>query len=348
MSFIVRTFPILNTSLCGLSARSNNLLVNVFQVRNYAARKGTREKARKKKVKVEEKKIGFIPHNQRGLDRLLQNRPKKKFDDSWKQVATDNVYPAKYYQWKVYSFAEAVQCHRETHHPTMYNEPDAPLKVLIELNMEGEKKTRFVDNFYRVAPIPHAFDHGEERNILAFTKDVDMQKEARVLGATLAGGIELIKDIQTGALSMADYHYILAHPNILPELVSLRGLMKRKFPNPKNGTLGPDMSVMVHKFLHGITYSGIKDEHEQDFGTIDTTIGILSMDPKHLEENFASLIKDVNSARPKRSGTFITRCLLLSPPSSEKLKVDHNLYLEEKKQTDTDEDDDVQEMRATA
>jgi hypothetical protein len=30
-----------------------------------AARKGTREKARKKKVKVEVQKIGFIPHNQR-------------------------------------------------------------------------------------------------------------------------------------------------------------------------------------------------------------------------------------------------------------------------------------------
>lgn len=32
---------------------------------NEAARKGTREKARKKKVKVEVKKVGFIPHNQR-------------------------------------------------------------------------------------------------------------------------------------------------------------------------------------------------------------------------------------------------------------------------------------------
>lgn len=30
-----------------------------------AARKGTREKARAKKVKVEIKKVGFIPHNQR-------------------------------------------------------------------------------------------------------------------------------------------------------------------------------------------------------------------------------------------------------------------------------------------
>lgn len=37
--------------------------------RTEAARKGTREKARKKKVKVEVKKVGFIPHNQRGKDR---------------------------------------------------------------------------------------------------------------------------------------------------------------------------------------------------------------------------------------------------------------------------------------
>lgn len=36
---------------------------------NAAARKGTREKARKKKVKVEIQKIGFIPHNQRGRDK---------------------------------------------------------------------------------------------------------------------------------------------------------------------------------------------------------------------------------------------------------------------------------------
>jgi hypothetical protein len=32
---------------------------------NEGARKGTREKARAKKVKVEIKKVGFIPHNKR-------------------------------------------------------------------------------------------------------------------------------------------------------------------------------------------------------------------------------------------------------------------------------------------
>lgn len=36
-----------------------------LQARNYAARKGTREKARKKKVKVVIQKVDFIPHNLR-------------------------------------------------------------------------------------------------------------------------------------------------------------------------------------------------------------------------------------------------------------------------------------------
>lgn len=48
---------------------SNQVRQNVrtlyLSATNEAARKGTREKARKKKVKVEIKKVGFIPHNLR-------------------------------------------------------------------------------------------------------------------------------------------------------------------------------------------------------------------------------------------------------------------------------------------
>lgn len=44
--------------------RQSVQFLHVTQV-NPAARKGTREKARKKKVKVEIKKVGFIPHNER-------------------------------------------------------------------------------------------------------------------------------------------------------------------------------------------------------------------------------------------------------------------------------------------
>jgi large subunit ribosomal protein L1 len=43
----------------------NFLPIGFLQARNYAARKGTREKAKKKKVKIVVQKVGFIPHNKR-------------------------------------------------------------------------------------------------------------------------------------------------------------------------------------------------------------------------------------------------------------------------------------------
>ncbi|KAK4881077.1 hypothetical protein RN001_004396 [Aquatica leii] len=315
-------------------------------LRNYAARKGTRERKAKKKVKVEVEKVGFIPHNQRNKEKMLLNRPKRKFNDSMLKTPDDDVYIAKYYRWKIYPFSEAIECHRETHHPDMYNKPQANVCINIELNMLGEKKTRFVDNFTRIAPISHKFNHGEERSILVFTKEVVMQDEARSAGAQLAGGIELIKEIQNGNLSLQDFDFIVAHPNILPELVALRGLMKRKFPNPKTGTLELDIPSVVDKFVNGINYSAIKDEYEKDFALIETVIGTLDMNEKHLEENYASLIRDVYKMKPKRSGTFITRCVMLSPPSREKLMIDYSSYVSEVANKEAESDDEDKEVKS--
>lgn len=53
------------------SVKANFPAVTAFHTSSveWAARKGTREKAKKKKVKVEVKKVGFIPHNQRNKDK---------------------------------------------------------------------------------------------------------------------------------------------------------------------------------------------------------------------------------------------------------------------------------------
>uniref|UniRef100_A0A0K8V460 39S ribosomal protein L1, mitochondrial n=1 Tax=Bactrocera latifrons TaxID=174628 RepID=A0A0K8V460_BACLA len=196
--------------------------------------------------------------------------------------------------------------------------------------MRSEKKNRFVDNFQRMAMIPHKFEHGEDRKILVFTKGNDEISEAREAGATLVGGIELIKDITNGELLLTDYQFVLAHPNILPELVALRGLMKRKFPNPRSETLGTNLAEMIERFSNGISYSATKDEHQQDFGLISTSVGTLDMDTQKLEENLRSLLLDVDSIRPKRDGErFIKRVLLKSPPSSERLKIGAYKYVPE-------------------
>ncbi|XP_044729005.1 50S ribosomal protein L1 [Chrysoperla carnea] len=324
-----------------------NQQTNIIISRTYAARKGTREKARKKKVKVEVKKIGFIPHNQRGKAQLDLLRQSNRFNDSWKQTPVDDVWSAQYNKSKVYTFEEAVSCHRETHHPTMYNVPNAPLIAKIELDMRAEKKNRFIDNISRICPIPYPFQHGDDRTILVFAKGSELQDEAKKAGATLVGGSELIKDIQNGDLMLQEFQYTIAHPNILPELVSLRGLMKKRFPNPKNGTLGPDISNMIHNFLTGIKYNANKDEREQDYAAVNAVFGTLNMETIQLEENLIALLKDVDSAKPRRNNPFITRCYLLSPPSREKFIINLEQYIDSSENTNksslSDENEEEEE-----
>lgn len=133
-----------------------------------------------------------------------------------------------------------------------------------------------MDNFTRVVAIPHKFEHGEERTVIAFSKSTDTYDDIRNAGAQLVGGVELIKNIQNGVLSLQDFQYIIAHPNILPELAALRGLMKRKFPNPNHGTLDPDLVKTTERFLNGICYTAVKDEYEKTFGSVNTVIGTVS------------------------------------------------------------------------
>lgn len=133
-----------------------------------------------------------------------------------------------------------------------------------------------MENFTRVVAIPHKFEHGEERTILAFSKLVDTYEDIRNAGAQLVGGVELIKDIQKGSLSLQDFRYIIAHPSILPELAPLRGIMKRKFPHPGHGTLDGDLVKATDKFLNGISYTAVKDEYEKNFGVVNTVIGTVS------------------------------------------------------------------------
>uniref|UniRef100_A0A1B0CL16 Uncharacterized protein n=1 Tax=Lutzomyia longipalpis TaxID=7200 RepID=A0A1B0CL16_LUTLO len=211
----------------------------------------------------------------------------------------------------------------------MYNIPNANLDVHIELNMVAEKKTRYIENFHRIAKIEHSFDLGVDRKILVFTKAKEIAQEALAAGASHAGGAELIRDVQNGEVLLSDYHYVLAHPEILPELVTLRGLMKKKFPNPKSGSLGADIPAMVHHFKNGVEYSAVRDENQLDFGLVTTTIGTLNMDIEHLEKNLISILEDLDSVRPKRDGKFISRVLLKSAPSAEQFKIDPFLYVDE-------------------
>lgn len=61
----------------------------------------------------------------------------------------------------------------------------------------------------------------------------------------------------------------------MPELIAVRGLMRKKFPDPKAETLGLDIAEMVKKCLNGNNYRVVKDENQENFGSTKACIGMV-------------------------------------------------------------------------
>nr|CAG4651932.1 EOG090X089S [Triops cancriformis] len=323
--------------------------LQTVQVRCFAARKGTRERKSKNKVKLEVKKEEFIPYKIKLAMKEVPTGSRRK-DDSGKAIAIDDVFNIKHCQPRVFSFEEAVEAHRESMHPTVYNKPDSVLMAFIELDMRMEKKTRFLDPFSRIVLLPYQFSYGPDKTILAFAKGQDQQREALEAGALEAGGPELVKKILTGNYDVSSVDFVVAHSNILADMIPVRGLMKKKFPSQKAGTLGVDMKGMVLKYLKGFEYQCSRDKHELDYGCVEMPVGRLDMDKAELEANLSFLLRDLDACKPRKADPFITRLMLKCPPSCEIFLLDHTRYVQSQAGTksqrskvieEAEEEDDV-------
>ncbi len=96
---------------------------------------------------------------------------------------------------------------------------------------------RYVEPFSDMVPIPHHFesDLTRPRAVMAFSKTVAGQEAAVEGGARVAGGVALIKEVQSGARDLNDFAFFVAEPDIGVELSALRGLLKKKYPSTRNG-----------------------------------------------------------------------------------------------------------------
>nr|CAG4644065.1 EOG090X089S [Lepidurus arcticus] len=306
--------------------------VQTVQVRCFAARKGTRERKSKNKVKLEIKKEDFIPYKIKMAMKEVPTGSRRK-DDTGKALAIDDVFNMKHCQARVFSFAKAVEAHRESMHPTVYARPDSILMAFVELDMRMEKKTRFLDPFSRIVLLPHNFSLGPDKNVLAFAKGQDQQREAIESGALEAGGPELVKKILMGNYDLSAVDFVVAHSNMLADMVSVRGLMKKKFPSQKAGTLGTDIKSLVLKFLKGLDYQCFRDKHELDYGFVEMPVGRLDMADSELEANLSYLLRDLDTCKPRKVDPFLTRLMIKCPPSSESFLVDHSQYVQSQTST---------------
>lgn len=186
-------------TICNITTNNPGFLVvptPLVNQQRYAARKGTRERKGKKKVKAEvAKKEEFVPYKVK-LAKLHVPEGPRRIVEKNKPEAIDDVFITKHFMARAVSLVDAVQFHRETNHPSIYNSPEALISMKVELDMQLEKKNRFLDNFSRILLLPHRFDYQPIRKVMAFCKTQETQDEALNGGADVVGGLDLIKRIQ--------------------------------------------------------------------------------------------------------------------------------------------------------
>ena len=148
--------------------------------------------------------------------------------------------------------------------------------------------------------------HGTGKNVrVAVFAQGDAAEAARESGADLVGMEDLAEDIKAGNMN---FDVVIAEPaamrvvGLLGQVLGPRGLM----PNPKTGTVTPDVTTAVKNAKAGqVRYRVDKN------GIIHGAIGSLNFDAFALKENLEALILDLKKAKPASAkGVFLSKITL--------------------------------------
>jgi len=194
---------------------------------------------------------------------------------------------------KVYSIEEAVALVKETSTVKF----DATVDVSFRLNIDPRQNDQQVRG---TLILPHG--NGKTKKVLAIT---DRVEEATAAGADYVGGAEIIDKIAGGWF---DFDVIVATPNMMGAIGKIartlgpRGLM----PNPKTGTVNPDIAKAVKEIKAGkVTYRVDKEAN------MHVSIARVSFEASKIEENLNALVDAVVKARPASvKGTYIKNAVI--------------------------------------
>lgn len=147
---------------------------------------------------------------------------------------------------------------------------------------------------------------GKTVRVLAFVKENRIE-EAKAAGADLIADDEIIKKIQGGWF---EFDACIATPDMmgvvgrLGRVLGPKGLM----PNPKSGSVSPDITRMIHDIKAG------KVEYRVDkTAIIHCPVGKASFEEGKLTENLRTLMEAIIKAKPAAAkGTYIKSAVLSS------------------------------------
>jgi len=167
-----------------------------------------------------------------------------------------------------------------------YTKFDETVEIAVRLGVDPKHSDQMVRG---TVVLPHGL--GKSKKVLVIA-NADKQREAREAGADEIGGDDVVERILGG---WTDFDAVVATPDMMRSVGKLGKVLGPKglMPNPKTGTVTPDVAKAVQEIKAG------KVEFRVDkAGVVHAPIGKISFDADRLIANAHALMENIVKAKP--------------------------------------------------
>jgi large subunit ribosomal protein L1 len=205
---------------------------------------------------------------------------------------------------KEYSIADAVNI--------LKNNSKVKFNETLDCAMRLGVDPRHADQMVR-GTVSLPFGTGKQVRVLVITKT--SAKEALDAGADYAGFEEYLEKIKGG---WADIDVIVATPDSMGELGKLGKVLGPKglMPNPKSGTVTPDVAKAVKEVK-----AGKIEFRVEKAGIVHTSLGKLNFDADKLVENTKAFFNTIVKLKPTSAKGQYIKSVFLSSTMGPGLKI---------------------------
>ncbi|HEX6922661.1 MAG TPA: 50S ribosomal protein L1 [Bacillales bacterium] len=224
----------------------------------------------------------------------------KKYQESLKLIDSEKLYDAN----------EAMQLVKKTATANF----DETVEAAIRLGVDTRKNDQQVRG---AVGLPNGT--GKAVRVLVFAKG-DKVAEAEEAGADYVGDQEYINKINQGWF---EFDVVVATPDMMAEVGKIGRVLGPKglMPNPKTGTVTPDVAKAVQEIKAG------KVEYRADKqGNVHVPIGKVSFEENKLVENFNTVVDTLIKARPAASKGVYLKNMAVSSTMGPGVKVNRSNY----------------------
>jgi len=189
---------------------------------------------------------------------------------------------------------------------------DETVEIAMNLNVDP----RHADQMVRGAIVlPHGT--GKTVRVAVFARGAKAD-EAKAAGADIVGTDDLVEQIQEGNIN---FDVVVAAPDCMGLVGKIGRILgpKGMMPNPKTGTVTPDVATAVNNVKGGQVAFRVDKK-----GNIHAGIGKASFEAEKLQENITAFVTAINKQKPASAKGRYIKNAALSLTMSPAIKFDVN------------------------